>query len=139
MQFCTPCTDIGEEGTVCPGTGLSAPRTCHNNGTVKAEPVPRQIHGNTRCQCQKRWFGYSGVAGVQKVAELSDEETLEGLMCSKCPRGVLCSEAGNEFYKLQFAPNVWQVGCARRLGRARCWVGERCSRGLAGDHGGVVV
>ena len=60
-------------------------------------------HSATRCQCSEGMYGYSIAEGVERVAQLSDNQTCElndnetsKLFCARCPPGVLCTDPGTE-------------------------------------------
>ena len=56
------------------------------------------------------FFGHTnGLRGA--VANLTNNETLAGghLYCDRCPEGVICRDAGEEFEGLQLVPGRWQV------------------------------
>lgn len=131
--------------------GMTEPSYCGE----RSEPVVTGVAGNTRCECEKRFYGWSAVSGVEMVAGMADVDTLEQLRCERCPQvcfvapttrclsvavvlscrprnwplspkqarlrrrircpgcacspqGVLCNEAGTEFYLIRFEQGVWQ-------------------------------
>lgn len=103
-QRCVSCAGDGAGSPVCPLPGMIEPDYCGQ----RSEPVVTGTAGNTRCECEKRFYGYSTVPGVEAVEDMSDVDTLLQLACERCPQGVLCNDAGTEFFKILFEQGMWQ-------------------------------
>lgn len=88
---CNFCTGKGLEAPVCPLPGMHAPFSCGHRAEPW-RPANTGLHGNTRCHCNKRFYGYSST--TETVPELVDNSTLTLLHCARCPQGTLCNQPG---------------------------------------------
>lgn len=114
------CKVCSQREQVCPDEGMDDVALCMSpeyrnnmNSSQKLntmEPVPAQNRvGRVRCQCIIGFYGYSAAPSVDRVADLSDSQTLTDLRCLRCPSGVFCDKAGSEFHLLRFQQGVWQA------------------------------